>query len=221
MSRSPRLDVADRRRLHPTAPRPGNCRRRPPALGAPVRPSQAHPDPGSPGIPSSACRARHASQPAEIPEGRPRPAKGHAPSATNALSGDQVGGLIGSNRKLRRCMGGRPRGTAGAFPIGCGTRPYHRQGRPRVVRWSTSGTSDGDPRMPEARSIAPAGRRLRGCWEDDVPDRGWEILRIGHPHHCCIVPIRRAPGGSRTPSISPYAGSLPPLLPPAPPARLR
>src|SRR5665647_352533 len=102
------LDLAGRRRLHPTAPGPRARRRPTPALGTTPRPRQAHtrarpqrvsPTPPNPG---------HTSQCAEIRQTRTRAPKKHPPPTPNPLPSSQESRMKPGprfNRKLMRTMG--------------------------------------------------------------------------------------------------------------------
>lgn len=98
------LDVAHRRGLHPAPSRPRPRRRSPDAVGAPARPTAAHPGKGSQGVSATSLDDRHSRQSTEIHHPWARTPKRHPPTPAPALSRGQKGGLTRSPRfkcKLR------------------------------------------------------------------------------------------------------------------------
>jgi hypothetical protein len=176
------LDLAGRRRLHPTAPGPRARRRPPPALGTTPRPRQAHPRARPQRVSTTPPNPGHTSQCAEIRQTRTRAPQKHPTTTPNPLPSSQESRLTPRprfNRKLRRCVrGGRTPGRGPAcLPRGTAARGA------RTSRGATSGTV-GEFARPATRA-------------DDLLDQ--RLVRPGKAH---AVRIRLTGGPGRSPTAA-------------------
>ncbi len=121
---------------------------------------------------------RHAGQSTEIPDGRSRTSKGHPPSPTNPLPGDQEGRLRWLNCKLRRVKSmPRPEAYEGSMRLGRG-------------RDSSRGTDRGHV-LEAVRGRTPKALRTMRLWiisrEQHRLDDDRDCPRT--LHHCAQIQI--------------------------------